>query len=73
MAVLIDPRQASRTMPMDLFKDGDTYRLGDGWHRILAFELAGKTEVLCEVRKGDERDCRLFACSATKHCCPACI
>jgi len=27
MAVLIDPRQASRTMPMDLFKDGDTYVL----------------------------------------------
>ena len=27
MAVLIDPRQASRMMPMDLFKDGDTYVL----------------------------------------------
>jgi HSP20 family protein len=27
MAALIDPRQASRTMPMDLFKDGDTYVL----------------------------------------------
>ena len=50
--------------PIVVFKEGSVYRLADGWHRIRAHELAEKTEILCEIRKGDERDCRLFACGA---------
>jgi uncharacterized ParB-like nuclease family protein len=50
--------------PVVVFKEGETYRLADGWHRMRAHELAGKTEIVCDVRKGDERECRLYAVGA---------
>ena len=50
--------------PIVVFKEGSVYRLADGWHRCRAHEIAGKTEIQCEVRKGDERECRLYAVGA---------
>ena len=54
----------ARMPPIVVFREGDTYRLADGWHRVRAHELAGKADVAAEVRKGDERECRLYAVGA---------
>lgn len=50
--------------PVVVYKEGTVYRLADGWHRVRAHELAGKTDIACDVRKGDQREARLFACGA---------
>ena len=50
--------------PVVVFKEGNVIRLADGWHRCRAHELAGKTEIACEVHKGGEREARLFAVGA---------
>jgi hypothetical protein len=38
--------------------------LADGFHRVRAHELAGRTEIEVEVRKGDRRAALLFAAGA---------
>ena len=50
--------------PIVVFKEGNIYRLADGWHRCRAHEIAEKTEIACEVHKGGEREARLFAVGA---------
>jgi hypothetical protein len=50
--------------PVIVFKEGGVYRLADGWHRCRAHELAGKTEIACDVRPGGEREARLYAVGA---------
>ncbi len=50
--------------PVVVFKDGTVYRLADGWHRVRAHEIEGRTDIACEVRKGDEREARLYAVGA---------
>lgn len=47
--------------PIVVFKDGETYRLADGFHRCRAHELAGKAEIEAEVRHGGEREARLHS------------
>jgi ParB-like nuclease domain len=60
-AALVDGAQLPSVV---VYLEGETYRLADGFHRCRAFELAGKTEVPCEVRPGGEREARLFAVGA---------
>jgi hypothetical protein len=50
--------------PLDVFKEGDTYWLGDGFHRITAAREAGIEAVACMVYDGSKRDAILFACAA---------
>jgi len=54
----------ARMPPIVVFKEGSVFRLADGWHRCRAHELAGKTEIACEVRAGGEREARLYAVGA---------
>ena len=54
----------ARLPPIVVFKEGNVYRLADGWHRCRAHEIAGKTEISAEVRAGGEREARLFAVGA---------
>jgi len=53
-----------RFPPVILFTDGQNYRLGDGFHRILAAARAGLTEIAADVRQGTKRDAVLFGISA---------
>ncbi len=50
--------------PVIVFSDGDSYWLGDGFHRFEAHQSAGLTEIDAEIRDGDQRDAKLFAAGA---------
>lgn len=43
------------------------YWLADGFHRAKAHDLAGRTEIECEVRKGTQRDAILYSLSANEN------
>ena len=51
---------ARRPLPV-LFFDGDCYYPGDGHHRISAAKQSGLTELLCEVRQGDQREALFYS------------
>ena len=51
---------ARRPLPV-LFFDGDCYYPGDGHHRITAARQCHLTELLCEVRSGDQRDALFYS------------
>src|SRR5262249_8043073 len=53
-----------RFPPVILFTDGRDYWLGDGFHRVLAAQKAGLTEIAAEVRPGTQRDALLFGIAA---------
>ncbi|TWT29169.1 ParB-like nuclease domain protein [Posidoniimonas corsicana] len=40
------------------------YFIGDGWHRLEAYERIGRILVTCDVRSGTERDARIHAAQA---------
>ena len=50
--------------PVIVFSDGDSYWLGDGFHRFEAHQSAGLTEINAEIRTGDLRDAKLYAAGA---------
>ena len=50
--------------PLVVFYDGVSYWLGDGFHRIAAYERQGATKAPCEVRSGTRRDAVLYAAGA---------
>jgi hypothetical protein len=49
--------------PVDVFFDGEEYWLADGYHRLMAAESLGWTEVDCTVHAGDLADAIWFSCS----------
>jgi hypothetical protein len=53
-----------RFPPVVLFSDTRTYWIGDGFHRVLAAQKAGLSEILAEVRNGTQRDALLHSLSA---------
>ena len=50
--------------PAILFNDGKDFWIADGYHRLLASESIGLSEIAAEVRQGTRRDAVLFSCSA---------
>lgn len=50
--------------PLTVFRDGGTYYLADGFHRIAAAQDAGQKHVVCDVRPGTIRDAILHAVGA---------
>lgn len=50
--------------PIDVFADGVTKHIGNGWHRYLAHHQAGQEFILANVHTGTERDAFLFGCKA---------
>lgn len=52
--------------PVIVFYDGETYWLGDGFHRVRAYFMAGghTAEIPAEVRPGTRRDAVLWAAGA---------
>lgn len=57
--------------PVVLFREGNLYWIGDGYHRIAMARKVGATTIQAEVRRGTQRDALLYACGAnTRHGLP---
>jgi len=52
--------------PVDVFYDGSSYWLADGFHRIKAAEKSGRDEIACEVHQGTQQDARWYSFGANK-------
>lgn len=50
--------------PVDVFHDGTTYWLADGFHRYFGAQDAGRVNIKCTVHDGGLRDAILFAAGA---------
>lgn len=50
--------------PAILFKDGDQFIIGDGWHRLLAAQKNGDVTFPCEVAGAGKREAMRYALSA---------
>lgn len=50
--------------PVVVFYDGTAYWLGDGWHRLAAYQAIGATRIPVDRRTGGRRDAILYACGA---------
>lgn len=54
--------------PIDLYvestSDGDVFYIGNGWHRFMAHERAGRTEISANVHLGGREAALLHACRA---------
>ncbi len=59
-----DLREGAVFPPVLLFNDGTDHWLVDGYHRVLAAEMIGLTEIAAEVRQGTRRDAVLYSCGA---------
>jgi hypothetical protein len=47
-----------------VFSDDTNYWPGDGAHRLIAHQRAGRSEILAEIRRGGKRDAKLFGVGA---------
>jgi hypothetical protein len=50
--------------PVTVFFDGDSFWLADGFHRYMAYEIAGIADVPVEIRLGTARAAALYSASA---------
>ena len=50
--------------PLDVFFDGESHVLGDGFHRLYGAKDAKRASVPCRIHKGGLREAILFACGA---------
>ena len=50
--------------PLDVFTDGKTYYLADGFHRTLAAASEGVAVVPCRIHNGGAQDARVFGMTA---------
>ena len=54
--------------PVDLFQVGDNYMIGDGWHRLLAYQKRGDVTAPAEIHQGGRTEAIRFALGANaKH------
>ncbi len=52
--------------PVDVFHDGKTFWLADGFHRVEAANRAGEKDIRCQIHDGTWRDARIFSAGANK-------
>jgi len=52
--------------PVDVFYDGSSYWLADGFHRIKAAEKSGRNEIACELHQGTQQDAQWYSFGANK-------
>jgi hypothetical protein len=55
-----DLMEGAELPPVVVFNDGTTNRLTEGFHRWMAYQRAGRTEIVAEIRKGGKRDAQLY-------------
>lgn len=56
--------QGAEFPPLTVYRDGSTFWLADGFHRIAAAKYAGRQHVVCDVQQGTIRDAILHAVGA---------
>lgn len=56
----------SKIPPIVVFFDGETYWIGDGYHRLAAAAKAGQASILALVHKGTQEDAVKFALGANR-------
>jgi hypothetical protein len=56
--------ESAQMPPVVVFFDGSEYWLADGFHRVEAYDRAGRFMVPCNVRQGTVRDAILFSVGA---------
>lgn len=56
--------QGAEFPPLTVYRDGSTFWLADGFHRIAAAKYAGKQHIVCDVQQGTIRDAILHAVGA---------
>lgn len=59
-----DMDRGSEFPPVTLFYDGETYHIGDGFHRVEAASKIKRKTILADVRQGNQRDAMLHAMGA---------
>ena len=59
-------RAGARFPPVIIFFDGETYWLADGFHRYVAYEIAGIADIPVEIRLGTPRAAALFSATANR-------
>jgi hypothetical protein len=59
-------RAGAKFPPVIIFFDGETYWLADGFHRYLAYEIAGIRDIPVEIRLGTPRAAALFSVMANR-------
>ncbi|WP_201789103.1 hypothetical protein [Scytonema hofmannii] len=57
-------RDGAELPPVVVFYDGQSYWLGDGFHRVEAEEIVGSDHVLADIRQGTRRDAILYSVGA---------
>lgn len=50
--------------PVDVFYDGETYWLADGFHRYAAYSLEGRDTIPAKIHEGGRREAIIFAAGA---------
>jgi hypothetical protein len=62
-----DAMKSGATFPaIRVFREGDTNRVADGWHRVLAARQAGHETLDAEINVGGLRDAIVFSLSANE-------
>jgi hypothetical protein len=57
-------KAGARFPPVTVFFDGAAYWLADGFHRYVAYEIAGIAEIPVEIRLGTSRAAALYSAAA---------
>ena len=57
-------KAGARFPPVTVFFDGTAYWLADGFHRYVAYEIAGIAEIPVEIRLGTPRAAALYSAAA---------
>jgi ParB-like chromosome segregation protein Spo0J len=64
---MIDDLRAGDVLPeIIVYQDGDKYWLADGWHRMTAYKLEGKSVIEAKVYTGSARDAFLTALASNR-------
>jgi len=56
-----DLKEGAKFPPIVLYRNEKSYYVGDGWHRILAYEKAGEKSINAEIKQGSKRDAVLYS------------
>jgi hypothetical protein len=59
-------KAGARFPPVVLFFDGEAFWLADGFHRYLAYEIAGIADIPVEIRLGTPRAAALYSAAANR-------
>ena len=56
-----DLSEGAEFPPVVVFYDGTNYWLADGFHRWIAHQRAGRSEIVAKIHEGGKREAQLYA------------